>query len=55
MPIQDNIKCSVSNCRYWNSQKCTASAIEVNVNDGGTTAPDSKQTQCRTFAPGSRA
>ncbi|NLT95798.1 MAG: DUF1540 domain-containing protein [Clostridia bacterium] len=47
--VLENVKCSVSNCRYWQNQFCNASAIEVNVDGGGKQAKDSVETQCRTF------
>lgn len=46
------VKCKVSSCRYWKSgEQCDASAIEVNVEGGGTSAHQSEQTNCHTFAP----
>ncbi|WP_366921967.1 DUF1540 domain-containing protein [Metallumcola ferriviriculae] len=47
--MPDKIKCTVSNCSYWESQLCKASAIEVNVDGGGNSAPDPQKTQCHTF------
>jgi hypothetical protein len=49
MSTNENIKCSVSNCNYWNSNYCTASAIEVNVDGGGSQAPNEEKTNCHTF------
>lgn len=47
-----HIKCSVESCRYWaHGEQCNASAIEVNVEGGGTRAHSSEQTNCHTFAP----
>lgn len=47
-----NVKCSVQSCRYWGQgEQCNASAIEVNVDGGGTMARSSEQTNCHTFAP----
>ncbi|VBB05337.1 Hypothetical protein LUCI_0544 [Lucifera butyrica] len=44
------VKCTVSSCRYWKSgERCEASAIEVNVDGGGTSARASEQTNCHTF------
>lgn len=48
--MPDKVKCSVSDCRYWNSEDCKATAIEVNVDGGGKTAGNSLATQCHTFA-----
>ena len=45
----DNVKCNVSNCRYWEQEHCTASAIEVNVDDGGNQADRFEKTNCQTF------
>ncbi|MGI6225845.1 MAG: DUF1540 domain-containing protein [Peptococcales bacterium] len=44
-----NVKCTVSNCRYWKNENCNASAIEVNVDGGGMRASNSANTQCHTF------
>lgn len=49
MAHNNNIKCTVSNCRYWHNQHCDAAAIEVNVDSGGNTSQDKKNTQCHTF------
>lgn len=47
---QDNIKCTVTDCVYYASgNHCGASAIEVNVDNGGKTAHTSTATQCHTF------
>lgn len=43
------VKCTVSSCKYWDSQRCSASAIEVNVDGGGNQARASEQTNCHTF------
>jgi len=46
------VKCTVSDCKYWKSgERCDASAIEVNVDGGGTGANQSEQTNCHTFMP----
>jgi hypothetical protein len=45
----DSIKCTVSNCNYWESEYCTANAIQVNVDGGGNNAPDPEKTNCHTF------
>ncbi|CVK18227.1 DUF1540 domain-containing protein [Sporomusa sphaeroides] len=44
------VKCKVSSCKHWKSgEQCDASAIEVNVDGGGSNARQSEQTNCRTF------
>lgn len=61
------IGCTVSNCKYWESNLCTANEIQVNMNEhvtgstdmeigmiggtGGGTAKTSPETQCTTFIP----
>ncbi|GAB6099571.1 hypothetical protein JCM16358_14500 [Halanaerocella petrolearia] len=45
----DNVKCTVNNCKYWKKEHCTASAIEVNVDGGGTSANEYEMTNCHTF------
>jgi len=48
--MPDKIKCTVSNCTYWdNGNFCTASAIEVNPDGGGTSAASEEATKCHTF------
>ncbi|MFZ5943029.1 MAG: DUF1540 domain-containing protein [Bacillota bacterium] len=54
MSTLQNVKCTVSNCRYWNNERCHASAIEVNVDGGGPKAQNSGATQCHTFEEGNR-
>ncbi|SDC11620.1 MULTISPECIES: DUF1540 domain-containing protein [unclassified Candidatus Frackibacter] len=49
MSINENIKCTVSNCTYWDNKYCTASAIEVNVDGGGAQASNEEKTNCHTF------
>lgn len=49
MSALENVKCTVSNCKYWKDKYCHAPAIEVNVDGGGKQAPDSLHTQCHTF------
>lgn len=45
-----HVKCTVSSCMFWKSgEKCDASAIEVNVDGGGSNANRSDQTNCHTF------
>lgn len=41
--------CMVENCKFWDERKCTASAIEVNVDGGGRTAGYTGETNCHTF------
>lgn len=50
MTVQ-NVKCTVSNCAYWQNDVCRADAIEVNVQDGGRMSRTSKDTICETFKP----
>ncbi|QJW48820.1 DUF1540 domain-containing protein [bacterium BFN5] len=46
-----DVMCKVENCKYWSQgQRCTASAIEVNVDSGGNKAGDPQETNCHTFA-----
>lgn len=45
----ESIKCSVSNCKYYKDNMCTAAQIEVNVDNGGTQAATETQTMCHTF------
>jgi len=48
----EGVKCTVKNCKYWeNNYRCTASAIEVNVDGGGNSANKSPETNCHTFLP----
>ncbi|WP_232199058.1 DUF1540 domain-containing protein [Thermosinus carboxydivorans] len=50
--ILAGVKCTVQNCKYWNSgYKCSAPSIEVNVDGGGTSASRSPETNCKTFVP----
>ena len=44
------VKCGVDSCHYWESQFCTASALEVN-NQHGVKAKTSNETECTTFKP----
>lgn len=44
-----NVRCTVSNCRYWKDQNCHATGIEVNVDGGGKQASNPANTQCHTF------
>ena len=45
----ENVKCTVSNCKYYKGEHCTASAIEVNVDGGGQQANQYEMTNCHTF------
>ncbi|HEX3030961.1 MAG TPA: DUF1540 domain-containing protein [Bacillota bacterium] len=48
--MPDKIKCSVSNCTYWdNGDLCKASAIQVEPDMGGRTASSPDATACHTF------
>ncbi len=47
--MPDQVKCSVTNCIYWEDKLCTASAIEVNVDGGGTLSQNEADTKCHTF------
>lgn len=47
------VKCGVDNCHYWESQYCTANALEVNTMGDGT-AETSDGTCCTTFKPGNK-
>lgn len=50
--ILSGVKCTVKNCKFNEKGRlCTASAIEVNVDDGGDAAKQSRETNCRTFQP----
>jgi len=44
------VKCKVSNCNYWQQgERCNASAIEVDIDSGSSSARTSDQTNCHTF------
>lgn len=46
------IMCTVSSCKFWHSgNHCNANAIEVNVDGGGSSASQSRETNCHTFSP----
>lgn len=48
--VLQGVKCTVKNCKFWEQNyRCTASAIEVNVDGGGTSASKSPETNCHTF------
>ncbi|HEX3032052.1 MAG TPA: DUF1540 domain-containing protein [Bacillota bacterium] len=48
--MPDKIKCTVSNCNYWdNGDLCKASAIQVEPDNGGRSAATSAATACHTF------
>ena len=50
--VLPGVKCSVKNCKFWeDNYRCTASAIEVNVDGGGNSASRSPETNCHTFQP----
>ncbi|MEG6584641.1 DUF1540 domain-containing protein [Dendrosporobacter sp. 1207_IL3150] len=45
-----DVMCTVENCRYWSQgHRCTASEIEVNVDNGSSKAGYSQETNCHTF------
>ena len=44
------VTCSVKNCKYnQDGSECTASGIEVNVDQGGYSASAQQETMCKTF------
>ncbi|WP_425058773.1 DUF1540 domain-containing protein [Sporomusa carbonis] len=46
------VKCTVKNCKFNEGGRlCSASAIEVNVDNGGDSAKQSRETNCHTFQP----
>lgn len=49
-----DVMCTVRNCKFWDDRKCTADAIEVNVDGGGYTAGYTAETNCHTFAAGNK-
>lgn len=50
--VLSGVKCTVKNCKFnERGNLCTASAIEVNVDSGGDSAKQSRETNCRTFQP----
>lgn len=50
--ILQGVKCSVKNCKHWETgYHCSASGIEVNVDGGGQSASRSPETNCNTFQP----
>lgn len=49
--MPNKVKCSVSNCNYWENEDCKATAIEVNVDGGGAMSKSEADTKCHTFAP----
>jgi len=49
--MSPEIKCSVSNCSYWDNMHCAANAIEVNADDSEMQATSSEATCCETFYP----
>jgi len=44
-----DVMCRVENCQFWNNQNCNATAIEVDVDDGGQNASHTRDTNCHTF------
>lgn len=48
--VLSGVKCTVKNCKFnHQGTMCTASAIEVNVDGGGDSAGQSRETNCHTF------
>jgi len=47
--MPDKIKCTVKDCKYNDNEFCKASAIQVDVTQGGVQAGSAKYTECRTF------
>ncbi|WP_160724082.1 DUF1540 domain-containing protein [Bacillus sp. USDA818B3_A] len=46
-----DVLCEVNNCTFWgNGNKCNADRIYV-VSHTGETADNSRETDCKTFAP----
>ena len=46
-----DVLCEVNNCKFWaNGNKCNATSIYV-VNNRGTNARNSEETDCKTFDP----
>lgn len=44
-----DVMCTVRNCKFWESHRCNADAIEVNVDGGGDKAGYTAETNCHTF------
>jgi len=45
-----DVMCTVESCKFWGQgRRCNATAIEVNVDNGGTRAGYAKETNCHTF------
>jgi hypothetical protein len=68
MDMIQRIKCTVESCTFNDNQACSASSIEVNVNQamsnlktefsdelGETTGMTSEYTMCRTYKPKNKA
>lgn len=48
--VLEGVKCTVKNCKFNDAGRlCKASAIEVNVDGGGSSARQSQETNCKTF------
>lgn len=45
----ENVRCRVSNCKYWKNENCHAKGIEVSLDSGVQKAHKAQYTQCRTF------
>lgn len=50
-----DVMCMVENCKFWDDRRCTANAIEVNVDGGGHTAGYTGETNCHTFVAGDQS
>ena len=44
-----NVKCSVSNCKHYTNENCTASQILVEAESGKNKASGAEATLCQTF------
>ncbi len=47
--MENNIKCSVHDCLYWDNGSCSADGIEVMVSDGSQIAGSELKTACKTY------
>lgn len=50
MSRNQDIRCNVENCKYYNNNYCTANKIEVD-NQYGSLSNNSDETICVTFVP----
>lgn len=50
-----DVMCRVENCKFYEQgNRCTAKAIEVNVDGGGSKASYTAETNCHTFVDDNR-